>query len=194
MRMRPMTATLVALLLPATTALAQPHGQASPPPPTAASGASNATSAVPQQTTATFSDWTLRCSHASPTAQICEVAQSINSQDHTVAQIAIGRVAKGQPLHLTILVPPSVSFAAAPALVPAHDGEQAVLALAWRRCLPGGCMAEGTMTDEMMRRVRGWIEPARITFADGGGRTIALPFSPAGLPQALDALAKEDGG
>jgi invasion protein IalB len=189
MRMRWMMATLVATL-PATAASAQPHGQApATPPASAATGAS----AVPQQTTATFADWTLRCSHTSPTVQVCEVAQGINSQEHTVAQVAIGRVAKGQPLHLTILVPPSVTFADAPALVPPHD-EPAVLTLTWRRCLPGGCMADGVLTDDVMRRVRGWTNPARITFADAAGRTIALPFSPAGLPQALDALAKEDGG
>ena len=203
MQIRWMTAMLVTVLLPAAGPLAQPHGQAPATPsattpatttPVTSSGASAGTPAVPQQTTATFADWTLRCSHTSTTAQICEVVQTINSQEHTVAQVAIGRIAKGQPLHLTILVPPSVSFTAVPTLVPAHDGEPAVLALAWRRCLPGGCMAEGILTDEMMRRVRGWTDPARINFADAGGRTVALPFSPAGLPQALDALAREDGG
>jgi hypothetical protein len=55
-------------------------------------------------------------------------------------------------------------------------------------------MAEGTVSDEALRRVRGWTEPARISFADGNGHIAALPFSPRGLPQALDALAKEDAG
>ena len=191
MRKQWMAAMLGAVLFPAAAPLAQLR---SPPPAATPTPAAPAASAVPQQTTATFADWTLRCSHTSSTAQICEVVQSISSQEHTVAQVAIGRVAKGQPLHLTILVPPSVSFTAAPTLLPAHDGEPAVVALAWRRCLPGGCMAEGILTDEMMRRVRGWTDPARITFADASGRTIALPFSPAGLPQAFDALEKENGG
>ncbi len=187
-------AAVAAALLSATPAGSQSRNAvpAAPPPPPPAS--IPATSAAPQQTTATFADWTLRCTRASPAAPVCEVVQGINSQDRTVAQLAIGRVAKGQPLHLTILVPPSVSFATAPALATARDGDPAVLALAWRRCLPGGCVADGTLTDETMRRVRAWTEPARVTFADAAGRTIVLPFSPQGLPQALDALAKEDGG
>jgi invasion protein IalB len=164
------------------------------PAPAVQAPAAQPNPAIPQQTTASFADWTLRCSRITPAAQSCEVVQTITSQDRTVAQIAIGRIAKGQPLHLTILVPPSVTFGAAPSLTSTREGEPAVVDLVWRRCLPGGCMAEGTVSDDALRRVRGWIEPARISFADGSGRTAALPFSPRGLPQALDALAKEDAG
>lgn len=66
--------------------------------------------------------------------------------------------------------------------------------LTWRRCLPGGCLADGAVSEDALRRVRGWTEPARVTFADGTGRIVALPFSPRGLTQALDALAKDDAG
>lgn len=159
--------------------------QAPPPPPNPA---------IPQQTTASFADWTLRCTHITPAAQSCEVVQTITSQDRTVAQIAIGRVAKGQPLHLTMLVIPSVTFGAAPALISTKEGEPSVVDLAWRRCLPTGCVADATVSDDALRRVRGWTEPGRISFTDGGGRMAGLPFSPRGLPQALDALAKEDAG
>ena len=190
----PRTRLIVALLL-ATGATRAGADVARPTPPPAAKLAPvQAVPAVPQQTTASFGDWTLRCTRISPTTQSCEVAQGISSQDRTVAQIAFGRVARGQALQLTILVPSSVTFGAAPALSPLRDGEAPVVELTWRRCLPGGCMADAPMSDDALRRVRGWAEPARITFTDGAGRAIALPFSPRGLPQALDAMAKDDAG
>ena len=155
---------------------------AAPPPPPP----------VPQQTTASFADWTLRCNRSAPAAPVCEVVQTISSQDRAVAQIAFGRPGKGQPMHMTVLAPPSVSFSATPALATMRDGDPALVELAWRRCLPGGCLAEGPVADDALRRVRALSDAARITFADGAGRLVALPFSPKGLPQAMDALARED--
>ncbi len=166
---------------------------AQPSRPQAPAAAPPASPAQPQQTTASFADWTLRCTRTSPAAQICEVVQTVTNQDHPIAQVAFGRVAKGQPIHLTILVPPNVTFVSTPALRTARDGDGPVLEMAWRRCLPGGCLAEAVVTDDAMRRVRTATEATRVTFADGSGRLVALPFSSNGLAQALDALGKEDG-
>ncbi len=178
----------------ATPLAAQP---ARPAKPLAASPATPAPAvpATPQQTTASFADWTLRCSHLASGAQFCEVAQNVQRDDRPVAQIALGRPGKGQPLQLTMLVPPNVAIAPAPALLAGKEGDAAPVAeLAWRRCLPGGCMADVALSDDAVRRLRGWTEPGRIVFADSVGRPAALPVSPRGLSQALDALAKEDGG
>lgn len=120
------------------------------------------------------------------------MVQGVQRDDKPVAQVALGRPAKGQALQLTVLVPPSVSFATGAALQPAREAEGAALELTWRRCLPAGCIADATLNDDAVRRLRGLSEAARITFADGAGRMAALPFSPRGLPQALDALAKEE--
>lgn len=111
-----------------------------------------------------------------------------------MAQVALGRTGKGQPLRMTILVPSSITFGNTPALSTAREGEAPTVELAWRRCQPGGCTADGPVAEDAVRRMRGWTEPARVTFADGSGRIVALPFSSRGLPQALDALAKEDAG
>ena len=124
--------------------------------------------------------------------QFCEVVQGIQRDDRPVAQVAVGRPGKGQPLQLTILVPPSVGFGAAPAVTTGRDGDTPVLEMAWRRCVPAGCIADGVLGDEALNRLRGWAEPGRITFQDGAGRAAGLPFSPRGLAQALDALARED--
>lgn len=150
--------------------------------------------ATPQQTTAVFADWTLRCTRAvaGPMQQFCEVVQSIQREDRPVAQIAVGRPAKGQPMQLTVLVPPSVSFGAPALLSTGRNGDAAVVDMVWSRCLPAGCIAGSVLADDALTRLRGWAEPGRITFQDGEGRAAALPFSPRGLAQALDALAREE--
>lgn len=190
-----LTASLLLPMLLPGLAWAQPArtgggpGHAAPAPVAAPVAAP----AAPQQTTATFGDWTLRCLRPPGASPVCEVVQAVQQDGRTVAQIAWGRVSRGQPLQLTILVPPSVSFGAGPALVP-PEGEGGPAALQWRRCLPGGCIAEAEVGDDLLRRVRGWSQPARITFADAAGRGVALPLSPTGLVPALDALAKETAG
>lgn len=154
----------------------------------------------PQQTTATFEDWTLRCTRAPaapgaapgapPAQQFCELVQTVTSGDKTVAQIALGRAGKGQPLLMTVLAPVSVSFGRPASLVMQKDGDASTLDLPWHRCVPGGCLADAALPEDLVRRIQGWTEPARIVYADAAGRPVALPFSARGLPMAIGALAK----
>jgi invasion protein IalB len=71
--------------------------------------------------------------------------------------------------------------------------EQSV-ALAWKRCLPMGCFADVELSDDLIKRLRSLTDGPRLSFTEGAGRDLALPFSLTGLPQALDALAKEPTG
>ncbi len=175
---------------PAVTAPAPPPAAG---PPAAAPPAGAPGPALPQQTTASFGDWVLRCTRVAAQNQVCEVVETISREDRPVAQIAIGHLGHAKPLHLTVLVPSNVTLGTAPALVGGREAEAPAAELAWRRCIPAGCLAETTLSDDSARRVRGWTEPGRIQFLDGAGRAATLPFSATGLPQALDALAKEDG-
>jgi invasion protein IalB len=166
---------------------------ASPPPSGAPSAPANAGVAdTPQQTTATFGDWVLRCEHPAGAPALCEVVQTTTNQGRPVAQVAIGRAAHGQPLHLTILVPPDVSLGQTPQLVSGTDKLPGI-SLVWRRCLPGGCLADSGLTDDGVLHLRSRTTAAQVTFQDAAGRTVSLPFSPRGLSQALDALAKDGG-
>lgn len=185
-------ATLLAALfaVPAAAALAQPARPQAAAAVPATPVQTDAAPAMPQQTTATFGDWTLRCTRETAAVQSCEIVQGVSNQDRTIAQVAIGRTGRGQPLQMTILVPPSVSFARAATLTMTRESEPPVLELVWRRCLPGGCLADAVLPEELLRRIRVWTDPARIVFADGAGRSLALPFSPRGLAQAVDALAR----
>lgn len=185
---------VLALLLAGALLVPQAGAQPKLKPPATVAVASPVADApaTPQETTATFADWTLRCAHTAASPQICEVLQGVASQSRAVAQIAIGRPGKGQPLQLTILVPPSVSLLGPATLSTAHPGDPPMLDLKWQRCLPGGCMANSPLPDDLLRRIKAWTDPARIVFSDATGQAIGLPMSAKGLPQALDALAKAE--
>ncbi|HRI90508.1 MAG TPA: invasion associated locus B family protein [Accumulibacter sp.] len=167
-----------------------PSAPAATPPAAAA-----AVSQVPERTTATFGDWTLRCERpATPVnaQRVCEIAQAIQvqGQQGPVAQLAIGRVQKSDPLKLTIVLPNNVTLTAAPKIA-AEDKDGQLVDAVWQRCVPGGCFADVALRDDMLRRLRARIEPGRIEFRDAAGQQLRLPFSNRGLAQALDALAKE---
>jgi invasion protein IalB len=148
----------------------------------------------PQRTTASFGDWILRCEQPGPGVKLCEAAQIINNQQgQTVAQIAIGRPVRGEPMRLTILVPPSVALVSEMRLL-GKDADKPVVSpeIVWRRCLPGGCMADSVLRDDAIAKLRAVTDPYRLGYQDGAGRDTTLPFSTKGLPQVLDALAREE--
>jgi invasion protein IalB len=176
------------ILVPAMAlAQAQPPVQTVPPIPVV--------SASPERTTASFGDWTLRCERPSLPAgatRVCEVAQSIQlqGQQGPLAQIAIGRLQRTDPLRLTLVLANNVTLTSVPKLGSEEKGGPTTDTV-WQRCLPGGCFADVALKDDVLKRLRSKSEPARLEFRDAAGRDIILPVSLRGLAQALDALAKE---
>lgn len=169
---------------------ASPVAPASPGAPVA-----QAISAEPSSTTASFGDWTLRCQRAGDAAKpvrICEVAQILQSQGQQtpIAQVALGRLAAGEPLRVTAVMPVSVSFPSSVQIV-MGDKDAKPLELPWRRCIPSGCFADAAPGEDIVRQWRKASEPGRIVFKDAAGRELALPLSARGLDQAVEALAKE---
>ena len=61
--------------------------------------------------------------------------------------------------------------------------------LAWRRCLPGGCFADGDVKDDVVKRWRA-SERGEIRMKNGAGQDVIIPLSFRGLAPAMDALAK----
>lgn len=176
-------------------ASAQPASPKPATPPAAAPAPAAPIPAEPSSTTASFGDWTLRCQRladAGKTVRICEVAQVLQAQGQQapIAQIALGRLANGEPVRVTAVMPVSVSF---PSSVQITMGEKDAkpVDLPWRRCLPTGCFAEAAPGDDVLKQWRKAGEAGRILFKDAAGRDLALPLSARGLDQALDALAKE---
>ncbi|TXN22066.1 invasion protein [Methylobacterium sp. WL9] len=149
----------------------------------------------PGATTASFGDWVLRCQRggsAEKPVRVCEVAQSmqVQGQNQPIAQIAIGRAGAGEPLQITVLLPPNVAFPSSVRLL-SDEKDTGGYELVWRRCLPGACVADAAAKDDALKRWRAANEPGRIVFKNAGGQDVAIPLSWRGLPQALDALVKE---
>ena len=157
----------------------------------------------PQQTSASFGDWVVRCDHPASTPQgpakrVCEAAQSlmIKGQQGPIAQIAFGHPPAdkgGDPaLMLTVLLPVSIAFDKPPRLGAGTDDAGAAT-LSFRRCLPGGCLADAKPDAVLLKELRGAAKPGHLSFTDAAERTITLPVSFRGLAQALDDLARETG-
>mgnify|MGYP000843974520 CR=1 FL=1 len=148
----------------------------------------------PERTAASFGDWILRC-EAPGTAQgrrICEVAQvmSAQGQNSPIAQVAIGRPVSMDSNRLTVVLPANVTIPAKPQIAIAKGGTP--IDLVWQSCVPGGCLASATVSDEAVQLFGAQGEPGRIVFKDAAGRDVALQLSFRGLAQALAALAKEN--
>lgn len=149
----------------------------------------------PETTTASFGDWTLRCSfveNAGQRLRLCEVIQSLTLQGQSspFAQIAIGRVGPKEPTKLTIVLPNNITL---PSLVrfSIDEKDTSPMDLSWRRCLPGGCYADADLKDDMLGRWKLQSEKGQLQFDDAAGRKVTLPFSFRGLAQAVEALSKE---
>ncbi len=150
--------------------------------------------ADPSVTTATFGDWTTRCETGGGDKgqRICEAVQTVQlpNQQVAVAQIAFGHAASAEPLKLVVVLPVDVWFPSS-VRVSVGDKDAAGTELNWRRCLPVGCFAESTATDEAARRWRGESGQGRIVYKNGLDRDVTIPVSFRGLAQALDALARQ---
>jgi invasion protein IalB len=147
-------------------------------------------------TTATYGDWLLRCRQApgQTPAKNCELVQSLIVQGQTapIAQLAFGYAGPKQPLFFTAVVPVNVAFPSAVRLA-LDEKDKAPLEAAFTRCLPTGCFASASMTDEMLTKWRAHDQAGRLTFKNGAGQETAVPMSFRGLSRALEALMKESG-
>jgi invasion protein IalB len=166
-----------------------------PPAPASKLEPSGTVDAEPNSTVANFGDWSLHCQQigkGAETQRVCEVAQQIHGQDqqNAVAELAIGRVKKSDPLRLTIVLPVNVAFSSPPSF--STDGKvPEPLDLGWRKCLPGGCIADTLLNDDVLRRWKTQTSAGRIAWTDAAGGVLAIGLSFRGLAQALDALNKE---
>jgi invasion protein IalB len=182
-----LAAALLAPLL-AFPALAQ---TAAPKPASPASAAPVA--AEPQNTSATYGDWMLRCQRVGEGAgarKICEIAESIRDGQtrQPVAEIALAQLNKADRIRLTVHVASNISL---PSIAKFTYREAHGVELAWRRCASVGCFADAALTDDQIKIFRVQDEPGGVEFYDADGRPQKFPVSFRGLGQAMDALAKE---
>jgi invasion protein IalB len=113
----------------------------------------------------------------------------VQGQTNPVTQVALGRPTKSEPLRILFLVPVNVSMQAGLRFV--YDDKVPPLALAFTRCVPAGCAADGPLPDEIVKRLRARTEPGRFEYKDAGQRDMRFPVSFKGFAQAFDAMLKE---
>jgi invasion protein IalB len=142
----------------------------------------------PQLTTATFGDWVERCQRVAA-GKVCEVALTVtaNGQNAPLAELALGRARKADPLRFTLVLPVNVGFPSAPKIT--LDGGE-TLELVWRQCVPAGCFADASLSGEQLSALRE-SKSAKADSKAAGGQAFNFAVSLRGLPQALDAMARE---
>lgn len=151
--------------------------------------AGSALAEVPQRTTATYGDWTLRCEMHDKT-KLCEMAQSmqIKGQTRPITQIAIGRQTKGGALQLIFEVPINVWLPDGVKLT--TDDKKLDIAAKFSRCVPIGCFAQTEISEAQIKALRALKKTGKLTFKDAGKQQIAIPVSFKGLGDAYDAMPK----
>jgi invasion protein IalB len=172
-------ASAFALAIAASTATA-----ADAPPPV---------SAEPQNTSATYGDWILRCSRATDGTHVCEVMQPFQvqaqGQQAPFGQLAIGRLGGKDPMHVTFIMSPNVSFPSDVRLMTDEKDPQPVV-LNWSSCVPATCRSDGEFKDDQLKRWKALTANGRLVFKAAGGQVFPITVSVRGLAQALDALGK----
>ncbi len=155
-------------------------------------------SSDPQVTTASFGDWVERCQRVASgdeTVKLCEIAQTfqIEGQSAPIAQLAVGRLKKTDPLRLTLVLPVNAAFPSAPKISVEGKGSESI-ELSWRRCVPSGCIADAVVSDELIAALRNEKNSGHIESKNGAGQTFSFALSFRGLGPAFDALMKETSG
>ena len=147
----------------------------------------------PQRTTATYDDWTVRCEirEAAPPQKSCEMVQIVNTQGQAnpLSQIAMGRLAKSEPIKAVFQVPINVWLPAGVKFV--FDEKEPALTATFKRCVSTACLADLDLKDDVLKKLRARSEPGRLEIKDAVQRDIAIPVSFKGFGQAFDALSRE---
>lgn len=144
------------------------------------------TTVLPQATTATYQDWTLRCDHLpeDPPRRVCEIVQAVRANDGqaVLAQLVLGRPAPDQPVKLIVQLPPGVWL---PANVTLSAPGGASVSAHYTRCL-NLCVAEADVEAAFIEALKAGTDHASLLFQDGGRRIIELPISLIGFTAAFN--------
>jgi invasion protein IalB len=152
----------------------------------------DAAAQTPQQTTATYEDWIVRCETQAglPPRKSCEMVQYTQVQGQgVISQVAVGQPVKGQPIKLVIQVPNGIWLPTGVKLI--TGTQDSGLFATFKRCLPAGCFADVEVRDDAIKKFRAMSEPGQLQFKDGNLKDVSLPVSFKGFGTAFDALAKE---
>ena len=144
---------------------------------------------APQRTTATYGDWTVRCTLDGKT-KTCEMAQSvqIKGRAQPITQIAIGRRTKNGPLKIVFGVPVNVWLPNGVELVTSK--KEADVKARFSRCIPTGCFAEADIDATGIKQLSQIKNNGKLQFKDARLQQVAIPVSFKGFGDAFEALQK----
>lgn len=141
--------------------------------------------ALPQATTATYRDWTLRCDHLAedPPRQVCEVAQAVRAADDqaVLAQVVLGKLSPDDAIRLIVQLPAGVWLPANVTLTVSTGESTAAI---YTRC-QHLCIADTDTDRTFIEALKHARDPATLTFQDANRRTIELPVSLDGFTSAI---------
>ncbi|MGH6777910.1 MAG: invasion associated locus B family protein [Bradyrhizobium sp.] len=147
-----------------------------------------ATAQIPQQTTATYGDWTVRCEFHG-TTKTCEMDQTSQMQGRLLSQIAIGRPSKAAPFHIVVQVPIKVWLPAGVTLV---TNEKAPgLTAPFKRCRTNGCFADTDLPEAVLKKLRTETKNGKLLFKNEAQKLVTIPVSFKGFAPAFDAMGRE---
>ena len=150
-------------------------------------------SSEPQNTAATYAEWTLRCTRTDDGARACDVTQQfqiqVQGQQAPFGQLLIGHVGKEAAMHVAFVVNPNVAFPSDVRLMTDEKDTQPVV-LNWSSCVPSACRADGEFKDDQLKRWKALTANGRLVFKAAAGQLVPITVSVRGLAQALDALPK----
>jgi invasion protein IalB len=143
-----------------------------------------------QRTSATYDDWTVRCEMRDQNKS-CEMVQlvQVQGQQAPIAQIAIGRLNKNEPLRIVFQLPINVWLPSGVKFV--SDDKDPGVAGAFKRCVSNSCFADADIKEDNIKKWRSLNEAGKLQFKDAGQQDINIPVSFKGLGQAYDAMQKQ---
>lgn len=127
------------------------------------------TAPLPSTVTETYDAWTVNCVSVDAAGeplerQLCEMSQQLQQQDSGQRVLNVVLQPDGDDANLVILTPFGLLLSGG-VQIDVEEGQVAVLA--FRTCLPAGCLARGTLTDEEVGLLRrGSIAQIQMTSAD----------------------------
>jgi invasion protein IalB len=147
---------------------------------------------APRITSQAFGNWTYRCQQpmtdGKPGPAACDLTQNVivsqGGKTEPVMSVSVRLPPKGKYYDLTFQLPLGVRIRQG---VSVSVDEGTPQPLSYDFCGPGGCWADGAVSDTLLRAMkRGKTGRAKVVMFNG--QPIVIEFTLAGLPEGLAAL------
>jgi invasion protein IalB len=144
-----------------------------------------------QRTTAIYGDWTLSCVIAAGGGKSCGLVQSQKtaSQSFSASKIGIGRIAKNDPLKISVEIGADVWI---PTNVQLITGDNVpILTATFKWCVSTRCLADAVLSDANIETLRSQKSPGMLAYKTASQADVPIPILFNGFGEALDALQKQ---